>query len=357
MINNQAPQGNFNYEYDFIKKKMTDSDSQVRQAGTLWGLSLMYRYEQNPANREALEKAFRFFFRYTGEGISENTLMITYPGSYVCDTGAVALVALGIIEYLRTSEETGLQIESNFKNKLINNLDGYIQHLKGMRLENGHFGSYCFIPIRIKYWESSPYYDGETMLCLIKAARYLGYTELIPMIEASAMIMAKEYTIDAWLENPDSDETKGFFQWSVMAFYEYQHAGWKDADVYGDYVLSMAWWIIYPHRILQRTRNTAYAYEGLIHAYRLAERRGDTDAMADLAYTIDRGLFKITSWQVAGPLSAENLFLAVRPTNDPLAVGGVMNHRREPFLRIDVTQHQMHSVILALQYIYKGFKH
>ena len=36
----------------------------------------------------------------------------------------------------------------------------------------------------------------------------------------------------------------------------------------------------------------------------------------------------------------------------PLAVGGVMNHKRQPPLRIDVTQHQMHAVIQALNHVY-----
>jgi len=29
-----------------------------------------------------------------------------------------------------------------------------------------------------------------------------------------------------------------------------------------------------------------------------------------------------------------------------------MNHKEEPPLRIDVTQHQMHAVILARRYVY-----
>jgi hypothetical protein len=55
---------------------------------------------------------------------------------------------------------------------------------------------------------------------------------------------------------------------------------------------------------------------------------------------------------VGGPLAAENPYLAAHPTDDPLAVGGVMNAASEPPLRIDVAQHQMHAVILALQHVY-----
>lgn len=37
---------------------------------------------------------------------------------------------------------------------------------------------------------------------------------------------------------------------------------------------------------------------------------------------------------------------------DKFASGGIMNHLREPGLRIDVAQHQMHAVVLAKKYIY-----
>lgn len=33
-----------------------------------------------------------------------------------------------------------------------------------------------------------------------------------------------------------------------------------------------------------------------------------------------------------------------------MAIGGVQNHRSESALRIDVTQHQMHAVVLARRY-------
>ena len=137
-----------------------------------------------------------------------------------------------------------------------------------------------------------------------------------------------------------------------MAFWEYQDAGWRGSDIYRDYVLSMAWWMIHTHRTLQRTRNTAYAYEGLIHAYRLAKELNHQAALHELKYVIDKGLLKLTSWQVGGPLQRHNPFLVSNPTDDPLAIGGVMNHSSEAPLRFDVAQHQMHSVILALKYVY-----
>ncbi len=352
MINNQKPAGNFNYEYDFVKRTMTEGDHQVRQAGALWGLALIYSYQRDPEVRDALEKDLRFFFEHTVEGAVDGTQVIAYPGAYVCHTGTVALTALAVIEYLRMEKQGDVKIDVDFKEEMVQRLNGYIEHLKYLRLEDGHFSSAIFLPVKIKYPKSSPYYDGETLLCLTKAAKYLGYNDLIPIIEKSAIRMARYYTAKEWQKDSDSEMTKGFFQWGCMSFWEYQDAGWENAQVMGDSLISLAWWMVHKHHILKRARNTAYAFEGIIHAYNLAKKRNNFKAVEDLGFVIDRGLYKLTSWQVAGPLQAKNTFLVKHNKYDRIAAGGVMNHSRAAPLRIDVAQHQMHSVILALKYIY-----
>ena len=40
LLHNQKKEGNFYYQYDFLKKKYSKGDSEVRQAGALWGLAL-----------------------------------------------------------------------------------------------------------------------------------------------------------------------------------------------------------------------------------------------------------------------------------------------------------------------------
>ena len=136
-----------------------------------------------------------------------------------------------------------------------------------------------------------------------------------------------------------------------MVFFEIATSGWHDTEKYGDYVIDLANWMIDVHKTLKRRRNTAYAYEGIIHAYQLAIQRNDTKHIEKFAHVIEVGLTKLTSWQVGSPLM--NKFIRSHPTDNPLAMGGVQNHRREAPLRIDVVQHQMHAVILARRYVYK----
>ena len=352
--NNQKPAGNFNYEYDFETKEFATGDNQVRQAGALWGIALIFAYNQDPNLQKALDKSLEFFFKFTKEGNAPGSRAIFYKNDVVCKTGTVALVSLGIIEYLLTEKAGLIKIEDSYRKKLEYNLRGYIQHLLSLQLKNGHFADSFTSHKKVKFHSKkyNPYADGEVLLMLIKAAKYLGYEQLKPVFEDSALLIAKHYTMDQWPKDPDSNLTKGFYQWSSMAFWEYQDAGWNNAEYYGDYVENMAWWMIFTHRTLQRTRNTAYAYEGIIYAYEIANSENNESARNTLAFTIDRGLTKLTSWQVGGPLESKNKFLSSFKKFPKIAIGGIMNHRKEPLLRIDVTQHQMHAVILALKYRY-----
>jgi len=191
-------------------------------------------------------------------------------------------------------------------------------------------------------------------LAMVKAAKYLdGYQYLIPLIEETAPVLAKAYTLDAWrTEEHDSDSTKGFYQWSSMLYYEYYDAGWKNAQVFGDYVVMLAHWMIHTHDVMGRPKNTGYAYEGIVSAYMVAKNRDHQEAMNDLEYTIDRGLYQLTSWQVGGPLASENPFLVKHATTEKIAIGGCMNAKNEAPLRIDTTQHQMHAVVMAIESVY-----
>jgi hypothetical protein len=353
MIRNQKPEGNFNYQYDFVKKIMDQSDSQVRQAGALWALSLIYQYEPDAEKKAALDKGLRFFLDHTQDGAVQGSLVIAYPSDAYCSTGTVALVSLAIIEYLRTEADDNLKLTDDYRKELVSKLNGYIEHLKFMRLYNGHFSSVYDLRSELSSPRYDPYADGETLLCFVKAAKYLGHGDLIPLIQESAIIMAKNYTIDQWNTNPDSNLTKGFYQWSSMAFWEYQDAGWENSEFFADYVLALAWWMIHTHNTLALPGNTAYAYEGIIHAYLIAKERNHEAALGDLSFTIDQGLYKLTSWQVGGPLQAKNEFPDANYTNDPIAIGGIIDRENGSLLRIDIVQHQMHAVILALRYVYE----
>lgn len=358
---NQHDAGNFNYQYNFVTKQMDHDDNEVRQAGALWGLAMCFQFD--PSNEKYLkgtEKGIQFFMDHSVS--DEGTIRIRYPNDRAptSNTGTNALFALTMIEYLRTitgaSSNKVINVDAEFVDRVKTNLAGVVRHLQQMQLPNKHFAERYIFSQNKKSQNSSPYMDGETMLCLVKAAKYIdGYAHLIPMIEDAAPVLAKTYTIDAWAKGVhDSDQTKGFYQWSSMFLTEYHHAGWSNAEMFGDFVIMLGHWIIHTHEILYRKRNTGYAYEGIISAYEIAKSRGLEAATSNFEATIDKGLHSLCTWQVGSPLAHENRFLVEHPTTEAIAIGGVMNAKNEAPLRIDTTQHQMHALMMALASVYKS---
>ena len=175
----------------------------------------------------------------------------------------------------------------------------------------------------------------------------MGRDDLRPRALASAQAGWQGHVVEARKVAADSNTTKGYYQWSTMSFFELATSGWPDTDPWTGRVLDLADWMVDVHQVLGRGRNTGYAFEGLIHAWQLADASGDSARATKLGRVIDRGMTKLISWQVGSPIANDCIGGA---PSDPLALGGVQNHREEPALRIDVTQHQMHAVILARRY-------
>ena len=345
LLNNQKSEGNFTYEYDFVSKTFSPNDNQVRQAGALWGISLIHRDSSIQKTPKAIEKGLSFFKAHSKETQNGNRYVL-YPEASSGSTGTVALVALALVEWLHS--DSMLKQRKRYEK----DLHQYIAFLLSIRTNTGQFYSRYRLEDGAGYEDASPYYDGETLLALVKAAKYTGYENLQASILESAEAMYQDYIVKALAKNPDSAITKGFFQWGIMAFYELYTSGWPGTRVYAERAIELADWMIDVHQTLRRAKNTAYAQEGLITAWELARLSHRWDDMEKIGQAIDQGLYKLTSWQVGGPL--QNDFLKAHPTDDSKARGGIMNAPDDANLRIDVTQHQMHAVILARNFVYRN---
>ncbi len=347
LLNNQKPEGNFIYEYDWKTETFPDGDNNVRQVGAMWGLALIYNDNPTPEVAAALERSVAFFAKHS-KTTAQGERFVVYPGTREGSTGSIALAALSLIDYLRTNPPHLSEKQRAGMEQL---LDQYLAQLVRARRPDGAWhGSYS-VQDGKPYGKNNPYADGEAILTFVKAAKYMGREDLRDMAMESARIGYWNNVVVARALNPDSATTKGFYQWSSMSFYELATSGWPGTDVWPKRVIEMADWMIETHHTLRRRRNTAYAYEGLVSAWELARLTGDEAHMRSIGRVIERGMSKLTSWQVAGP--TQNRCIAAKPTDDPFAVGGVQNHAAEPLLRIDVTQHQMHAVILARRYYFK----
>ena len=339
LLFNQQFEGNFNYNGNFITAQQSVEDGPVRQSGAFWGLSLIHQNEPTDETKQAVLKAYQFFHRNSRQ--REQRRWVVYPGQKTGQTGLVALVALGLIEYLRVEPNKQLQ----------EHLDSYLNLLVSMRRKDGRFHAQ-FDPVTEKpIGTPSPYFDGEALLALTKAARYMKRADLQPLAIESARAMNQAYFGSHLKDGSDRDDTKGFYQWGSMAFFELSDAKWEKTEWCKEAVIDAAIWMIDTHKTLQRKRNTGYAYEGIVLAHELCRRHKRSARTKKLATVIDQGMSRLVSWQVGGP--TPNAFLKKNKTDDPQWVGGIMNAADDPWLRIDVTQHQMHATILALRWVYK----
>jgi hypothetical protein len=359
LLNNQTADGNFHYEYNFLEKSLSEDDNEVRQTGALWGLTLIHNNQASDETREAIVQALDFFYENSVLK-ADGSRYLAYPdGNEYGKTGSMALINLALIDFLRT-EPKGTD-----RDKYLQHFHEYMTFLMTLRQEDGLFyGAYDLTEDGKAYNDPSPYSDGEALLAMIKAINYIEddlSPELLTSLDEktiteSADEMIQTHIKDALKEDPDSDQTKGFYQWGSMSFLELYLSDYSK-DKYATETIELANWMIDVHLVLERTRNTAYAFEGIISAYELARLTKDQESLDKFAPVIDQGLATLTSWQIDGPIP--NVYLQQQSNaqalslENVLALGGVMNKASgEPLLRIDVTQHQMHAVILALRYAY-----
>ncbi len=99
LLANQKEDGSFNYEYDFVNDEYSTGDSQVRQAGALWGIVLVHQELPSEKSKLAIEKGIAFFESHSKEG--KGGKYIAYTGELSGRTGTMSLAALSLIDFLR----------------------------------------------------------------------------------------------------------------------------------------------------------------------------------------------------------------------------------------------------------------
>ena len=167
LLANQRRAGNFEYQYDWQSRSYDSGDSQVRQAGAAWGLALIHQDQPRPAVAAALLRALRFF-RQHSRRTTDGRRYIVYPGSKLGSLGTVALVALAHIDYLRSVDDPTLRQQ----------LDEYLAFLVSARQKGGRFHGAYDHGDGTHHGNPSPYFDGESLLALVKASKYLGRSDL-----------------------------------------------------------------------------------------------------------------------------------------------------------------------------------
>jgi len=342
LLASQLPTGAFRYHVNFLTGEEAPEESPVRQAGALWGLALIHQDRPSAETREAVLRGLTFFSQHSHR-TSEGRRFIRFPGDSNGDSGVVALVALALIDFLR-AEPVDAHVP------LRQQLDEYLLCLRSLERADHRFYGQYLLSSGEGAGASSPYFDGEILLALVKAARHLQHEELQPLVLRAAEATYATYAREALDQRRDDPKTKGYFQWACLAFAELHASQWPDTQQYAQRAIELAQWMIDVHRTLDRSLNTAYAYEGIISAYELAQSVGDATAQAQFRRVIETGLAKLSTWQVGS--AHANAYLRGQSVYHASCTGGILTADKNPWLRIDTTQHQMHAVILARKYVW-----
>ncbi len=342
LLTSQLPSGLFRYHVNFRTGEVLPEQSPVRQAGALWGVALIHQDQPAADTRAAVLRGLAYFSEHS-QLTADGRRFVRFPGDGDGDSGAVALVALTLIDFLRAEPPDE---HARWRQEL----GEYLLFLQSLeRPDQGFYRKYLCSSGE-GWGQASPYFDGEILLACVKAARHLQRDDLQPLILRAADASYVAWARDAVQADRDDPNTKGYFQWACMAFAELHAAHWPQTEPYAQRAIELAHWMIDVHKPLDRPGNTAYACEGILAAYTLACDLGDAHSQDAFRRVIDEGLSKLTTWQVGSPQA--NAYLREPPPCDPQYIGGVLGAADRPWLRIDTTQHQMHAVILARRYLW-----
>ncbi|MCB9689543.1 MAG: hypothetical protein H6735_31185 [Alphaproteobacteria bacterium] len=338
MVAAQRPGGDFVYEVDWRTGKETvDSASTVRQAGTSWGMAEHAARTGDEVARRATDRALGYWLEVT-QDVADGVIYRP-PRTNRGALGTVVLVALALAERLKSPEG----LEPAQVERMRTTLEGNLAFVRACRLPEGGFVEGHDPTTGERKGGPSPYADGEALLLWATLAVRDGRSDLLQEALAWAEQDHERNVRQALRADGDSATTKGYYQWGSMSWARLIEGG-HDADRWGRRLLDLAVWMIDVHGTLYRTRNTAYAYEGLLSAYAEARRVGDDGLARRLACVSHQGLRKLCSWQLGHPLAEGDL-----ATPHAKYRGGVQNHAVESTLRIDVTQHQLHALTFAEQ--------
>lgn len=173
LLASQLPSGLFRYRVDFISGETLPEQGAVRQAGALWGVALLHLDQPSDETRAAVLRGLDYFLAHSHCSDS-GARWLQFPGQDEGETGAVALVALTLIDFLRA--EPGDQ-HAVYRQHLAE----YLRFLLSLERSGGQFFRRYLVRSGEGWGRPSPYYDGEVLLAFVKAARYLSHDELRPV--------------------------------------------------------------------------------------------------------------------------------------------------------------------------------
>ena len=336
-VASQEENGHFGYEYVPLEDRYLKDDNMIRQAGTLFALSEIYKHqvEKDAATAEAIEKAISYFesISVKGKSIDGDFLCIKNTArSRTCSTGSVCLALIGILNYVAAHPEK--------KETYKNTIEKYAAYILAARHEGAGFSG--------SYWvgggfssKESPFYNGEAMLALVRYYQYRPDEHVKKVLdETFAYLSAKEI-----FESP-------LYLW-IMAALKDMNRLWPNA-AYTSYASEFT-----SRRLGEasarhdNSRNYCAVPEGFTSAYSVLKNSESAAYLTRLNTEIEFWLAKTSYLQIR----EENPYRLVikdgqpqlkKVLNPDIADGGFLTAPEEPTQRVDFTQHCVSAYVQKL---------
>lgn len=194
-IRNQTPEGDFVYEQISATGEETENNHIVRQAGALYGLGHLYRFDKDPYISKTFERGLTYFQHLTATP-GADMAAITYEDNTLTNT--TALVVLGLVEYMEADEQK----------KTTENLEYLVRLSNYLVSTQTSSGAYVndFLPTP----EESDYNNGETMYALIRSYNLTQKEAYLLSVKRMA-----NYAINYYGKQ---DFNSSFFSWGMAGF-------------------------------------------------------------------------------------------------------------------------------------------
>lgn len=328
VVTAQEDNGHFGYEYLPFADEYVDDDGMVRQAGTLFVLAEVYKYqtEKDPKVAEAIEQAIAYFTSISQAGSRDGMEFwcITNGGTSArCDLGSTSLTFIGILNYLTAVPEKAEMYQEQ--------VEMYRNFLIAARLPERGFSARYNPGSGFSDTEST-FYNGETMLALV---RYYQYEE-----DESIRAMVGE--VFDYIRNQDGFESP-LYLWMMATIKDMQRLWPTDAQV--DYARA------FTGERLQSSftrRGTTHNYcaplEGLVSAYSVLEPYESAADLALMEREINFWLRKTLQLQLHADrpyrvVEQDGTLTLLKLPNPAIADGGFLTSQEVLAQRIDFTQH------------------
>lgn len=330
-VENQTEQGDFYYQRNVSDGKETDRNHITRQAGSVYSLSLLYKYSGDSAIEEVLRKNFYYFRGQSRPGnvmIGDKqyaTFKIIYRDNPVNNPNALILLAL--INFVEKNPA------ERYNYALL--IDGLAAQVLASQQPSGGF-MYKLDPA-----EEDDFNNGESFYAL---SRYFQYSQNRTYREAAKK--AANY----FLQKYGSDNLNmSFFGWGLQGYYylyeevpdeKYWTYMKRGVDTYMKTTAADQIDFYNNYGSIPPPSSLAVPLEGINHVAKLAENK-DPDFFKRVKIYLDDSILYLQQFQINGPLSK-------RKSGHKKVQGGICVDYYCQIEQIDVTGHNLASLYFYL---------